>query len=204
VAEISLLLWDVGGVLLTDGWDRAERASAVRHFQLDATEFERRHALVKSDFETDRLDWEGYLDATVFYTPRSFSREEFRDFMRAQSSPHPEAIAAARAVRAAHKYRLATLNDESRALNEYRIRTFGLAEIFDDFFTSCYTGRRKPDAAAYRGALDITQRVPAETLFLDDREENIRGAEAVGLRTLRVLDPARLREDLAHAGVATG
>jgi putative hydrolase of the HAD superfamily len=201
VASPSLLLWDVGGVLLSNGWDHASRAAAVARFGLDATEFERRHAATEVDFETGRLDWAGYLAATVFYEPRHFSEAEFGAFIRSQSSPHPGAIAAARALRATGRYRLATLNNESRELNEYRIRTFGLAEIFDDFFSSCYTGRRKPDPAAYRLALDVTRHGPEETLFLDDRPENVAAAAQLGIRTLRVLDPERLGDELARSGV---
>jgi putative hydrolase of the HAD superfamily len=200
-SPISLLLWDVGGVLLSNGWDHRSRALAAARFHLDPSELERRHATVEASFESGRLGEDAYLDATVFYEPRSFSREEFREFVRAQSQPNPPAIATARALRASGRYRLATLNNESRELNEFRIRTFGLSEIFDDFFSSCFTGRRKPDPAAYLGALDITHRQPAETLFLDDRPENVAAAESLGIRTLRVLDPGRLREDLERAGV---
>ncbi|HTW39523.1 MAG TPA: HAD family phosphatase [Thermoplasmata archaeon] len=202
--KLSLLLWDVGGVLLTDGWDHRSRAEAVAHFGLDGPEFERRHAGAELEFETGRLDWEGYLDATVFYEPRPFSREEFRAYMLAQSQPHPAAIATARALREGGQYRMAVLNNESRELNEYRIRTFGLAPIFDDFFSSCYTGQRKPDAAAFRLALSVTQHAPDESLFLDDRAENVEAAAQLGLRTLRVEDPGRLRESLAHVGVSAG
>jgi putative hydrolase of the HAD superfamily len=115
--------------------------------------------------------------------------------------PNAPAIETARALRAGGRYRLATLNNESRELNEYRIRHFGLAEIFDDFFSSCFTGRRKPDLEAYRAALDITHRTPAETLFLDDRPENVAAAETLGIHALRVLDPGRLGEELERAGV---
>ena len=197
----SFLLWDVGGVLLTDGWDHASRAGAMAHFRLDPVEFERRHARVEVDFETGRLDWNGYLDATVFHESRSFAREEFRDYMLAQSRAHPKAIEAARDLHESGKFRMAVLNNESRELNEYRIRTFGLDSIFEDFFSSCYTGRRKPDPAAYQLALSVTQYDPADTLFLDDRPENVSAAERLGMRSLRVEDPDRIREELAQLGV---
>ncbi|MGI0071974.1 MAG: HAD family hydrolase [Thermoplasmata archaeon] len=202
--EIALLLWDVGGVLLSNGWDHSARAAAAARFGLDPAELERRHGLVDGPFETGRLDTEGYLSATVFYEPRSFLREEFVAFMHARSTPNPGAIATARALRASGRYRMATLNNESRELNEYRLRSFGLRDLFDVFFSSCYTGRRKPDPDAYRFALELTQRAPDECLFLDDRPENLEAATGLGLRTLRVLDPARLAEDLARAGVASG
>ena len=199
-----MLLWDVGGVLLSDGFDQKSRAEAVAHFGLDGAEFERRHAGVEIAFEMGQIDLDGYLDATVFYESRPFSREEFRAFIFAQSRAHPAAIETARAIRDAGEYRMAVLSNESRELNEYRIRTFRLGPIFEDFFSSCYTGRRKPDPAAYRLALSVTQRAPEETLFLDDRAENVEAAARLGLRTLRVHDPGRLREELAKVGISAG
>ncbi len=202
--RLSLLLWDVGGVLLTDGWDHASRAEAIAHFRIDPAELERRHARVEVDFETGRLDWDGYLNATVFYEPRPFSREEFRRYMLEQSRAHPEAIGAALDLHKSGAFRMAILNNESRELNEYRIRTFGLTAIFDDFFTSCYTGRRKPDPAAFQLALSVTQHDPGASLFLDDRPENVAAAARLGLCTLRIEDPHRIREELAQVGVTVG
>ncbi len=199
--EPRLLLWDIGGVLLSNGWDRAARAAAAQHFALDLGELERRHQLVDADFETDRLDWEGYLVATGLYAPREFSREQFRQFMRDRSTSHPAARAAARSLRQHGRYVMAALNNEPRGLNEHRIAAFGLRSIFHAFFSSCYTGRRKPDPAAYRYALELVHCAPEESLFLDDRPENIGAAGRLGLRTLQVHDPARLSEELASVGV---
>jgi putative hydrolase of the HAD superfamily len=204
MGKLTLLLWDVGGVLLSNGWDHRARAAAARHFQLDAADLERRHGLVDAAFETDQLDWDGYLDATVFYAPRTFSREEFGQFVREQSTANPAAIAAAWSLRRAGAYAMATLNNESRALNEYRLWKFELRGLFHAFFSSCYTGRRKPELDAYRFALEVTQCAPEECLFLDDRPENIAAAAQLGLRTLQVHDPERLTEELASAGVAAG
>ncbi len=204
MADVSLLLWDVGGVLLSNGWDRAARQAAAERFDLDSAEFERRHGQVETDFETGRMDVEAYLSTTVFYVPRPIGREEFRRFMHARSAPPPEALAFARELRATGRFVMAALNNESRDLNEYRIRTFHLREVFHLFLSSCYTGRRKPDPEAYRYALEITQRDLDEALFLDDRRENVESAARLGLRTLWVRDPARLREEFASAGIVAG
>jgi putative hydrolase of the HAD superfamily len=204
MTKLSLLLWDVGGVLLTNAWDIPDRRLAARQFGLDAGEFERRHQKVVADFEKGRIDEEEYLSRTVFYTSRPFSRAAFQQFMRGRSRPHPAALDTARALRAQGEYVMATLNNESRALNEYRITSFRLPEIFHAFFSSCYTGHRKPEPEAYRYAVEITQRRPEESLFLDDRLDNVKAAATLGLRTLWVRDPERLRDDLVAAGVTIG
>lgn len=204
MAEVSLLLWDVGGVVLSNAWDRSARRAAAERFGLDPEELERRHLAVDAAFETGSLDWPGYLAAAVFYEPRAFAPEDFRRFMTEQSRENPPVLELARALRASGRYVLATLNNESRELNEYRIRTFGLRELFHLFLSSCYTGLRKPDPEAFRYALELTQRSPEETLFLDDRPENVAAAARLGLRTIEVRDPGRVREQLASVGVVTG
>jgi len=201
VAEPTLLLWDVGGVILSNAWDHTARRAAVERFGLDATEFERRHERVVADFETGRVDLATYLSETVFYVPRSFTSDEFRRFMRERSTPHPSTLALAIELRRRGGVLMAALNNESLELNEFRIRTFRLAEAFDVFLSSCYTGRRKPEPDAYRYALQLTQRAPDEALFLDDRPENVEAAARLGLGTILVKDPDRLGEELRAFGI---
>ncbi|MCI4324264.1 MAG: HAD family phosphatase [Thermoplasmata archaeon] len=204
MARPSLLLWDVGGVLLTNGWDRAGRAAAAERFHLDAAEFERRHLAVDAAFETGRMDASSYLATTVFHTPRAFSPEEFLRFMESRSAPVATTLELAKRLRESGKYTMAALNNESRELNEYRIVTFGLRDLFHVFLSSCYTGRRKPDPDAFRYALTITQRSPEESVFLDDRPENVAAASSLGLRTVLVTDAARLGHELEGLGVTAG
>jgi len=204
MANVSLLLWDIGGVLLSNGWDRAARAAAAERFGLDLADLERRHERVERDFETGRMDWDAYLTVTVFHVERPFSKDSFREFMLSRSTGNARALAVARSLREGGRYVMAALNNESRALNEYRVRTFDLDRIFHAFFSSCYTGFRKPEPDAYRYALTITQHTPAECLVLDDRPENIEAAAGLGIGTVWVRDPARIEEELAIAGVASG
>jgi putative hydrolase of the HAD superfamily len=199
--KVSLLLWDVGGVILSNAWDHAGRQAAASHFGLDAEDLERRHEEVAADFETGRIEGAEYLSRTVFYAPRSFSRETFERFMRDRSVAFASPLATARKLREQGRYVMVALNNESRALNQYRIVTFGLAEIFHAFLSSCYTGRRKPDPEAYRYALEVAQHDPEESLVLDDRPENVEAAARLGIRTLWVRDPGRLEEDLALVGI---
>jgi putative hydrolase of the HAD superfamily len=204
MAKVSALFWDVGGVLLSNGWDREGRAAAAGQFHLDAKMLEDRHEPVAAAFETGRLDLDQYLATTVFDVPRPFSRAEFVEFMQARSRAYPEAIACAQALRSEGRYVMATLNNESRELNEYRIATFHLRGLFHLFLSSCTTGRLKPHDDAYQYALQVTQRAPDEALLLDDRRENVDAAARLGLRTLWVRDPTRLREELATVGIVAG
>lgn len=201
---VTTIFWDLGGVLLSNGWDREQRASAMEHFGLDAEDFEDRHGDLAPALETGRLTLAEYLDATVFRTPRSFTAAEFRDYMEAQSTAHPDALQVVRDVARSGRYRLATLNNESRELNEFRIHRFGLTEIFSLFASSCYLGRIKPDTRIYHTALDLTQSDPGSCVFVDDRIKNLEPARALGIRTIHFHgeDGAdELRARLSDAGV---
>lgn len=197
----TAVFFDIGGVVLTNGWDRSSRRQAAETFRLDWDEFEERHELVVSDFETGRIGLEDYLDRTVFYEPKAFAREQFRDFIFAQSKPYPQALAVVGALARAKRCLVATLNNESSDLNLYRLERFRLRDYFDVFLSSCYLGVRKPDERIYRLALQITQRREDECLFIDDRALNVECAERIGMRTLRYRDAEQLQEKLRSEGV---
>jgi putative hydrolase of the HAD superfamily len=204
MAEITTLFWDIGGVLLSNGWDPGQRRRAVEEFALDPGEFEARHEELFLAFETHNVTLHEYLDETVFYRPRGFSREEFRRFMFAQSEAHPETIEIAQGLARSHRYLMATVNNESLELNVYRIRHFGLRRCFSAFYSSCVLGVRKPSAAIYERALEFTQRAPAECLMIDDRPENLEAPGKLGMTAIRYESSAQLREELARHGVEAG
>ena len=199
--SISALFWDVGGVVLSNAWDRSEREQALAKFALNPLEFQDRHELVVSSFERGKITLDEYLDRTVFYQPRPFTREDFKNYMLSRSQPKPEALAFVRQLARAGKYLLATINNESTDLNDYRIRTFQLKELFDVFISSCFVGLRKPERDIYRLALAITQRAPEECCFIDDRAVNLEQAARMGMHTIRMQSVAQLRDELAKVGV---
>ena len=197
--QVRTLFWDVGGVLLSNAWDHQERQRAVEQFHLQKDEFEASHKQVVADFETGKMTLDQYLERTVFYQSRSFTREEFKRYMLSQSRAKQETLDFARAL--ATKWVMSTINNESRELNEYRIRTFELTKIFDLFVSSCYVGLRKPDERIYRLAIDLVQKDPQETCFIDDRPENIEGAQKIGMRTILVQNFPQLKNDLQSLGI---
>lgn len=202
MAEVTALFFDIGGVLLTNGWDRTERTAAAEKFTLDWKEFEDRHELVLHAFEVGELGLDEYLDRVIFYCPRSFSREEFADYIRAQSKELPGTMDVLRRLAQARRYLISSLNNESREMNAYRIEKFGLRRYFDVFLSSCYLGVRKPDEAIYQRALDITQRKGEECVFIDDRALNLECARELGMRTIQFKDAPQLEKALKTMNIA--
>jgi len=196
------ILFDVGGVLLTNGWDRRERVTAVEHFDLDGEDLEARHLAIFAAWERDAINLDAYLDQVMFYKPRSFSRDQFFEFMLSQSKPLEDgALSILKEIAASDKCVVGALNNEARATNEYRFSKFGLREYFQVAFSSCYFGLRKPDRAMYRRALDILGRPPERVLFIDDRQQNVDGATATGMKAILFEGADVLRGRLEELGV---
>lgn len=201
MAELKGLFWDIGGILLTNGWDRSVRRRAMETFHLDPEEFEDRHEQVDAAFELGQLGLDGYLDRTVFYRTRPFTKEAFKEFMFAQSTPYPEALAIVDRLARSGRYLLAALNNESLELNLHRIERFGLRRYFAMFLSSCFVGAKKPDHTIFRLALQLTQVAPEEALFIDDRALNLECARSYGMHTIHYQSPVQLQDEFRRLNV---
>lgn len=199
--SLTHVFFDIGGVLGTNGWDREQRARTLQKFGLEEEDFEHRHHQVVSEFETGAMSFEEYLDVTVFYTPRLFSREDFELYMLSLSEPNPYVVEVAKHVARAGRVRLMTMNNESAVLNTYRIERFGLRGLFTAFLSSCWLGVRKPSRTFFERGLAIAQADPGASVLIDDREQNVAPAEALGMHAIRYTDPESLARRLAEYGV---
>jgi putative hydrolase of the HAD superfamily len=200
-AKVTTLFWDNGGVILTNGWDRASRQKAVEKFHLDAADFEDRHELMLNAFEEGKATLDEYLRRTVFYRERTFSIDEFKQFMFDQSQPMRDSLEFIGKLARTRRYAMASLNNESLEINEYRVHKFRLRDYFEVFLSSCYLGVRKPTPAIYKQALQITQCEPGECVMIDDRSLNLEFAREQGIRTIQFQGVAQLTHELANLGV---
>jgi putative hydrolase of the HAD superfamily len=200
--HITTLFFDLGGVCLSNGWDHEQRQAVAQKLGFDYEPFESRHHQVVDAMERGQLTLEDYLKWTLFYEPRAFTIDEVIREIQQLSTPFSETLQLVKALRNSGRYVLATINNESRELNEYRIQRFELRALFTAFFTSCYLGLVKPQPEHYRRAMQITQRSPDECLFVDDRPMNIEVAQILGMHPIQFKDAAQLAADLRAAGVA--
>ncbi len=200
--QITAIFWDVGGVLLSNAWDREQRRRTLERFKLDEAEFDDRHGMVISSFERGKISLDEYLERTIFYRKRAFTPEEFQEYMFSLSQPFPDVLELARKLAQSANFLMCTINNESQELNEYRIRKFGLREIFALFLSSCYVGLRKPEEGIYQLALEVTQKMPEECCFIDDRALNLEAAARLGMHTIRIENAEQLRAELLKLGIA--
>ena len=198
---ITCLFLDIGGVLLTDGWTHEARQAAAGRFNLDLQEMEDRHHLTFDTYEVGKLTLDEYLHRIVFYRKRPFTREKFREFMFAQSKPHPEMIELVCRLKAQYQLEIAVVSNEGRELNLHRIKKFKLDAFVDFFISSCFVHFRKPDTDMYRLALDVAQVPARQVVYIEDRPMFVQVAQTLGIRGIHHVNYESTRDALAAFGL---
>ena len=198
----TTIFTDIGGVLLTNGWDRTARKKAIDRFKLDPAETEERHHLTFDTYESGKISLSEYLKRLVFYKRRNFTEEDFRKFMFAQSKPYPEMLSLFRAIKEKYNIKIAVVNNEGSELNVHRINTFRLGEFVDFFISSCIVHFRKPDADIFKVALDIAHVAPEKVIYLEDRAMFVQVADTLGIRGIIHKDFNTTKKLLADLGWA--
>jgi putative hydrolase of the HAD superfamily len=199
--EITCLFLDIGGVLLTNGWDHHARRRAATNFKLELAEMEDRHHLTFDTYEEGKLTLEEYLSRVVFYQKRPFTRAQFWRFMCMQSKPYPEMIALVRKLKTKYGLRIVVVSNEARELNSHRIRNFKLDEFVDAFVSSCFVHVRKPDADIFRLALDIAQVPVPQVVYIENTPMFVQIAEGLGIRSILHTDYKSTCVKLASFGL---
>lgn len=179
--KITCLFLDIGGVLLTNGWDRHMRRSAAEKFELDFDDMDERHHLTFGTYEEGDLSLDEYLSRVIFHRKRQFTREDFKAFMFAQSQPYNDMINLMRGLKKQYGLKIAVISNEGRELTVYRVKKFDLGSFIDFFISSCFVHFRKPDLRLYQLALDCAQVSTRESLYIDDREMFVEVAAGTGL-----------------------
>jgi len=201
---VKTLFLDIGGVLLTNGWDHRARKRAASQFKLDWAEMQERHELNFEIHEEDKIMFQEYLERVIFWKKRPFTRAEFRQFMFAQSKPFTEMVELVRNLKAKYRLKIVVVSNESRAINAYRIRQFKLDGLVDAFISSCFVHLRKPDADIFRLALDIAQVPARQIVYIENTPLFVQIAESFGIRSILHTDYKSTSAKLAAFGLQPG
>lgn len=199
--SFTTLFIDIGGVLLTNGWDREARRRAAKEFNLDLDELNERHHLIFSTYEVGKITLDDYLRLVIFYEVRKFTIDQFRNFMFEYSQPYTEMIQLIYQLKNQFKLKVAAVSNEGRELTQYRIKKFNLDNLIDYFISSCFVHFRKPDAEIFKVALDISQVSVEKVLYIEDRLMFIQIAGELGIRGLHHVDYKSTRAKLFHYGL---
>ena len=210
MTEIRTIFWDIGGVILSNGWDRDQRARVLGPLGVDLAGYEKRHPSENFYWERGRIDAATFFDRTIFKPRNSepsklnFTFDDLWPKVCGESSfPYPESFDILVALKSSGHFKLATLNNESIELNEYRLDTFGLRQQFDYFICSGHINEMKPHPDIFRAAIRISGQPASTAVFIDDKQENIDAAVYHGMHGIRFESPAQLRSSLADLGITS-
>jgi putative hydrolase of the HAD superfamily len=198
---ITTLFLDIGGVLLTNGWDTALRKKTAVNFGVDYEELDHRHRVTYDTYEEGKMTLETYLRQIIFYEPRDYTVEDVQTFILEQAAPYEETISLVKKLKAVYGLRVAVVSNEGREIAEDRIRRFQLKEFVDFFVVSAFVHFRKPDLDIYRLALDVAQVHPGQVAYIEDRPLLCEVAATLGIRSVLNWDPAETRKKLADLGL---
>lgn len=185
VSDLKILFFDVGGILLTNGWGHESRHAAATKFGLDYAELDALHNFIFNVYEIGSITLDQYLDTVVFNKPRDFVREDFKEFMYAQSVELPEMLQWLKEWKQDCGFRIISINNEGKELNDYRVQKFKLHQSFDAFISSCEVSMRKPDPGIFKLALGIAQATPGQCVYFDDRLMFVNAAQNLGIRSFQ-------------------
>jgi putative hydrolase of the HAD superfamily len=180
-SDIKILFFDIGGVLLTNGWGHESRHAAAEKFRLDYEEMKELHTFIFNTYESGSITLDEYLDTVVFNHPRDFPREDFKEFMF-QQSVELDTLAWLKEWKKDCGFRIISINNEGKELNDYRVKKFKLHDFFDAFVSSCEVGLQKPNPKIWNLAMGIAQVKPNQCVYFDDRIMFVRAAEKLGIR----------------------
>jgi putative hydrolase of the HAD superfamily len=180
--SIKVLFFDIGGVLLTNGWGHESRQEAAKLFGLDYKELSELHTFIFNVYEASGVDLDEYLDTVIFNHPRDFTREDFKNFMFKQSKELPDMLKWLKEWKKDCGFRIIAINNEGKELNDYRVKKFKLHDVFDAFVSSCEVKIRKPDPAIFKLAMGVALATPQECVYFDDRKMFALAADKLGMQ----------------------
>lgn len=183
-SKIKVVFMDIGGVLLTNGWDHNSREKAAKHFNFDYDEMNILHNFIYNVFEIGSISLDEYLETVVFNCPRNFTKFDFQKFMFSQSEELPEMLSWLKTWKKQTDLPVFAISNEGFELNDFRIKKFQLQKVFDGFFSSCYLRIRKPDPRIFQKAMEITQIKPEECLYFDDRPMLVQTSKRLGMNAV--------------------
>lgn len=184
---LKILFFDIGGILLTNGWGHESRKEAAEKFGLDYAEVNALHTFIFNVYEIGSVTLDEYLDTVIFNHPRDFTREDFKEFIYQQSVELPT-LAWLKEWKKDCGFRIISINNEGKELNDYRVKKFKLHDFFDAFVSSCEVKLRKPDPSIWKLAMGIAQVQPNQCVYFDDRIMFVNAAQQLGIRSFQHTD----------------
>lgn len=197
-ATVQAVLFDFGGVLLTSPFEafaayEAEHSLPAGFLRtLNATNPDTNAWARLERGEVDFAEFTELFEAEAVAAGHRVDARAVVALLRGRL--RPEMVAAVRRCRERCKTALVTNNFVPHG--QHGGEFAAVTELFDVVVESSTAGVRKPDPRIYRLACELLQVDPAAAVFLDDLGVNLKPARAMGMRTIKVSDPATALAEL--------
>jgi putative hydrolase of the HAD superfamily len=206
--SIRAVVFDLGGVVLGSPLHAIaayERAQGIPANFVNRVVAQTAPHGAWSRLERGEIDMARFVETFEEECAQAGARVDARamfDAMGRAAAPRPEMLTAIERIRGRGMLTAALTNNwATDAPAKDASPTDALGDAFDVFVESRVVGLRKPDPAIYRLVCERMEVAPADAAFLDDIGANLKPARALGMTTIRVIEPlAALRELEAVVG----
>ena len=181
---IKGMLVDVGGVMMSNGWDRKLRQKVAAHFSLDYADFNERHALFNEILELGKISFPEYLSQVIFTKKREFTIDDVITYIKDALQPFPDMLELFRHLKREYGIKIGILSNESREFAIDRFKKIPVQDFVDYFLVSSFVGMRKPNPEIYELALDLLQIPIEKVIYVDDRAPFTEFATTLGIKSI--------------------
>ena len=200
---MTWVLFDYGGVICQPQ-PEADVALLARAAGCTVQEFSDGYWAHRLDYDRGELDCVTFWQKVAAGAGRSFTAAQIAELTRLDIASwlhlRPGTVTLIEDLAAAG-YRLALLSNAPAEVAEVMAALPVVAAHFEHCTFSCYLRAVKPQPEVYQAVLTLLRATPGEVVFLDDRPENVAGAEALGIRSVHFTGPDQARAALARYGV---
>ena len=198
--NIAAVLWDFGGVILESPFDafaRYEREIGLPENFIRGLNARNPDANAWARMERSEISRDEFVVAFEAEAQAAGHALDGRRVLDSISGAvRPQMVEALRRVRARHRVACITNNMKAgdgpgMAASLDRARQVAdIMGLFEHVVESSKLGMRKPDPRIYRHTCDLLGVAPDTCVYLDDLGVNLKPARAMGMRTIKVADPA--------------
>lgn len=196
--SIQAIIWDFGGVLVrTEDWEPRfvwERRLGLKKMGLTDMVFNSRVAQEASVGKADAEDIWRWIGQELKLSNQALDTLR-QDYWRGDQVDY-ELIETIRTLKG--NYKTALLSNAWPSLRAAIEGQWKFDDAFDVMVISAEVGMVKPDPEIYLYALDQLQVEPSNAVFVDDFQENIDGARAVGMHAIHFQDSKLALSELNH------
>ena len=195
---IKGIIFDLSGPIMTEDTDIIfEKHSLHKGLEENAIKKlikEYYHGAHQGEFK-DIADFFEKTKPSIAITVQELN--EVMEEMHATKRINPEMVKLILELR--KKYKVALLTNFTSDLERFLKDMFNIYHIFDIVVNSYDIKAKKPDAEAFNYTLKKLDLEPQETVFIDDKEENVEGAQKLGIKSIVYKDFAQFKKDFTQA-----